>query len=1396
VTGASPQLSSDLPQPGRPRWQPLRLGLVELFHYDTEEMWFRDGHLLLRGGNGTGKSKVLALTLPFLLDGDASPHRVEPDGDPKKRMEWNLLLGGRHDERLGYAWIEFGRLDPAAGPRFTTVLCGMKAAAGAGIADRWFAVTDQRMGESLHLVDASGIVLAKDRLREALADRGVLLTRAEDHRRVVNERLFGLDQARYDALLALLVQLRQPQLSKRPDMAALDRALTEALPPLSTAVVADVAEAMRTLERERSDLADLQQARAAVTAFDRVHRHYARVATVRRADEVRSRTAAYEEAGRRLGAAQRAAEEATAAAEQAAVAEAGLRRRTAELEERARTLRASPEMRDAARLDEARRRAADTAAAAEGAARRLAEAADQLAERRRRATTADAARAEAAQAVDVAVAAVRAHAAAAGVGPDVDAQLDPALDAPAGRAVDADVDVRPPGTLPDRPPTAFADLVRRRGEAIAHVAGLDRAAERTRAAAADAQRRLDDAASATEAAAEGRARAGAERTAVRDGWLAAVEAAAAAWQVLPRAGLDRALDEAAAWTDDLVGPDPVAAFAAAADRAVQARLAEGRAALGRRRRDADAAVADLHAERDALQDGVLRGPDPSPTRPAEGRTDRPGAPLWQLVDFAGDLDDDQRAGLEAALEGAGLLDAWVTPDGGLLRPDTLDAAVVPPPVTPTSSLGQVLRPTGTGPDGAAPAVGDDVVRRVLAGIGLGAATADTWVEPTGRFRIGVTEGAWAKPAAAVIGWAAQEAARARRLAEVEAALADLAATLEGIAAELAELDRQAAVAAEELAAVPPDAPVRQAAQALVRAQDRLADLEAARAQAAAEAEAAVRVRDAALAALRDAAEALAVPAEPAARQQTADALQQLQVAAAGLWPAAGRLQQAAADLAVAAADVEHAARVEQDRRVEAERATADAEAAATVHRTLQEMVGTSVQAVLQALADTERERDETTARAEVVREERAAASTRAARAEGQVELLAAQHAAERERRAEAVDALRRLVATGLVDAAVGNAIDRAVALPNPDQPWAAEPGVRLARDLRQVLPDVEADDGTWDRATSRGAESLTDLQRTLAGQGARAGSQTRDGVLLVDVRYGTRTWPVHELGGVLDTQIEDRRRLLDAREQQILEEHLVTEIAAQLAGLIGDAERQVARMNAELQDRPTSTGMVLRLRWQPDPAEGPAGLEEALRRLLRQSSGAWTEEDRRALGSFLQAEIQRCRAADEAGTWTEHLTRAFDYRRWHRFVVERKAGDGVWRRADGPASGGERVLAVTVPLFAAASAHYGSAGPHAPRLVLLDEAFAGVDDAARRQCLGLLATFDLDYVLTSEREWGCYPEVPGLSICHLVRRDDVDAVHVSRWTWDGAVQQRADRPADSAREAVPQQAPVDEGLFG
>jgi hypothetical protein len=109
-----------------------------------------------------------------------------------------------------------------------------------------------------------------------------------------------------------------------------------------------------------------------------------------------------------------------------------------------------------------------------------------------------------------------------------------------------------------------------------------------------------------------------------------------------------------------------------------------------------------------------------------------------------------------------------------------------------------------------------------------------------------------------------------------------------------------------------------------------------------------------------------------------------------------------------------------------------------------------------------------------------------------------------------------------------------------------------------------------------------------------------------------------------------------------------------------------------------------------------------------------------------------------------------------------------------------------MPQFAAAAAYYSST-PTAPRLILLDEAFAGVDDDMRRECMGLLTNFDLDFMMTSESEWGCHPTVPGVAVYHIARRDGIDAVGVTRWVWNGVrrVKDEAPQITASGPEAEP-----------
>ena len=67
------------------RWQPSRAGMLNVWRYYDEVFTFHRGRLLLRGPNGTGKSKALELLLPFLLDANLRPHGCPRSAAPSAR---------------------------------------------------------------------------------------------------------------------------------------------------------------------------------------------------------------------------------------------------------------------------------------------------------------------------------------------------------------------------------------------------------------------------------------------------------------------------------------------------------------------------------------------------------------------------------------------------------------------------------------------------------------------------------------------------------------------------------------------------------------------------------------------------------------------------------------------------------------------------------------------------------------------------------------------------------------------------------------------------------------------------------------------------------------------------------------------------------------------------------------------------------------------------------------------------------------------------------------------------------------------------------------------------------------------------------------------------------------
>jgi uncharacterized protein (TIGR02680 family) len=1377
-----------LPAPSSERWKPLRAGLVDMFYYDQEEFWFHDGRLLLRGNNGTGKSKVLALTLPFLLDGDLAPHRVEPDGDRQKRMEWNLLLGGKHPspERLGYTWLEFGRRSGDT-DEFCTIGCGLKAVAGRGIARHWFFVTSQRPGGELRLLPDSRVPLTRDKLREEIGSRGFVYDRAADYRRAVDEHLFGLGQQRYQALVNLLIQLRQPQLSKKPDEKLLSRALTEALPPLSPGLVTTVAEAFRGLDEERDALRSLAEAQQAATDFLGHYRRYAKVAAKRKAAGPRVTQSRYEQLGRDLAAADEAFTTAQRQLDEAQDELTALEEQRTELQARQQALEADPAMRDAERLEQ-RREDADRkqeAARVQEADRdrhasQVTRYVDKAAQTAHRAGTGrDKLAGALRDAADAAAAAycITPHQEAI-AGLDVPGRQSTGPGAPSAEAARGEGRVAEPYL--DAPEATAADalaLARRRAQA---------AADRQAQAVAQLDRLLAEVTGTRgrlRAAQEAEGRLSAEVQAAADRVTAADLAVAERMRLLLdayRAYLDGLAelrvadpDEIAALLEDWgvsgEGANPAAALIDDAARAAGAELGQLAGKLGSERTRHVTRAAELAEEIGRLRAGGHDAPPVPHTRAAGVRDSRAGAPLWKVTDFAPGLPGDERAGLEAALEAAGILDAWVTPEGNLVDGDVIVVSGLAPAAG--ASCAGPLVPAIDADDAQAGALREESVASVLRAVGLGARTAgtgETWVTTDGRWSNGMLSGAWRKDQAAYIGEGAREAARRDRIGRLEREFGDERAAIEGLDGDLADVEARQERLAAEHRAVPSDDGVR---EAHTKAAERRRQVAQARAD---HADAVEKVREkqeetaAAWARATEFAGDVGLPADTDALAAVREGVGAYRVALAALWPVA----EAAHAAVRAAADAETELADSRQRLTEAsERAAEAREAADTATTTYQELlatVGTAVEELRLRLAEVTSALGRNKAAERDARRREQEALGERGKADGKRGELRTQADEAADQRDGAVREFRAFAATGLLRVAVPS-----LEVPDVEQPWAATPTVILARAVNAELDAVDDGDGPWERIQKRVTEEHKLLADAMAARGHSAGLTVSEGVIVIDVTFQGRRHDLPGLAEALAAEVGQRTALLSAREREILENHLLNEVAGTLHELISAAEAEVRQMNDELESRPTSTGMKLRLTWQ-QARNAPEGLDR-VRFKLRQTIDAWSAADRALVGAFLQQRIAAEHADNPAAGWAEALTAALDYRGWHEFIIQRYQ-DGQWRPAAGPASGGERALAVSVPLFAAASSHYKSAGnPYAPRLIALDEAFAGVDDDSRAKCLGLLATFDMDVVMTSEREWGCYPQVPGLGICQLARHDGVDAVLVTPWQWDGRERRRTER---------------------
>ena len=284
----------------------------------------------------------------------------------------------------------------------------------------------------------------------------------------------------------------------------------------------------------------------------------------------------------------------------------------------------------------------------------------------------------------------------------------------------------------------------------------------------------------------------------------------------------------------------------------------------------------------------------------------------------------------------------------------------------------------------------------------------------------------------------------------------------------------------------------------------------------------------------------------------------------------------------------------------------------------------------------------------------------------------------------------------------------------------------------------------------------------------------------IDILAKYRGMPVKfkELIEKMNEDAEVLKRLLSDRDRELFEDILANTISKKIRGKIQASKRWVEKMNTLMESMQTSSGLKLSLRWKNKRAEKEEQLDtRALVELLQKDVEIMREEEVESLSRHFRSKIEEARkiSGDMGSVQSFHATmrEVLDYRKWFEFQLEcQKTGEKKKELTDRvffTFSGGEKAMAMYVPLFSAVVAKYAGARPDAPKLISLDEAFAGVDETNIRDMFRLMVEFEFNFMINSQILWGDYDTVSGLAIYQLIRPENAKFVSVIRYIWNGKV---------------------------
>ena len=1369
------------------RWQAHRAGILNYWYYDEAEFYFAGGRLLLRGSNGSGKSVTMQSLVTVLLDGVKRADRLDSFGSKSRTMD-DYLLGEKeissYDERTGYLYLEYKRENS---DQYITTGIGLHARRGSSKVDFWGFILQngRRIGEDFFLYRLTKdpetgaeqkTPLTRRELENAIGQDGRVTTEQREYMAMVNQYVFGYeDIGKYEELMKLLIQLRSPKLSRDFKPSVIYEILNESLPTLSDEDLRPLAETLENMEKTRLAIEQLKREQAAFKDICKAYTGYnAAVLAERALGEAESRKAlnrlkAQEEEQRsQLQEAEAAAEKARQKQQELNVEQAALQQEQRDLQEH-----------EAYKAAE-KKKEAESQLSKENEEKERRE--ESLARKRRRELDLSELMKKEEQELS------QLEGEASQLLEDLQALANEA-DFGAHRALSQGFKLNNP-QLKEH----FALWQKERKAHGAHLQELlrdlrqyeeqERRAQQLERELGEETRCLDDFQHEHERLLEELDQAKEQLVKAFYEWKKSEEEAfpIPKEEEIRLTGALRDLYQGTGWLDI---QNHLNSLSSAQQRQLDSAIGKVRLNL----QELDSKLLQASAELKILKETREAEPELGEAyQKAREQLQKQGLnflPLYEATEFRPTVTAEMRERLESALLEAGLLNALILEknETAASLPEEMRGAVIfaGDPVMLAESLLDYLEPV-PGESG----LSKERIAAILSSIEVNGdlyrtGTAASLNLTQGAYTLGCLSGRAAERERALfIGKQAREAYRRRQIEAKEAEITELSTARDKARIEeTALLDKSEKLRhAKDTFPSPAEAQAafdeaRSKEQEIERQKVRLQEKEEAKKKLALEL---LTERKNILALREETALAFSSAAYEGALQALAEYGEEqhrLTLLQSGHAHTAELFRQHREEHEYAAGEVDTLKGEILDKEFAIGKLTKTIEA---LSRQLEEMDAAAIEAriaevvtrlaaipgeisqVSRELGQRENQRESLTA--ELERLERRHGLYQLLLSKWQ-ELLRAEEqrgypGREKKSLTEIMQARRKDRDTTLITLA--QRVEKQYAN-HRDEIAEYRFSLRECPDELGPLPELDPED----------EELFLPRWEALQNQAVRQLALTETG--------GKPISP-YEQQAQLTQHLLEQESLLSEQDKKIYQEIIMNSIGRTISDKIYGAEDWIKKMNRLMAASETSSALRFRLEWKPLTGEEDQELDTAeLVELLHSDPELMKDEDMKRLEEHFAHRIRRAREAAEAQekdaeAFQASVREQLDYRRWFRFRLYYDKGEQIKRReltdkAFFRFSGGEKAMAMYVPLFSAAYSRYMDAGSDAPRLITLDEAFAGVDEQNMRDMFRLVEQMGFNYIMNSQAIWGDYDVVPSLNIYELLRPLNANYVSLLPYHWDG-----------------------------